>query len=607
MIVTVATLGDVAVAYAETSSGSGVLIGTKGEILTNAHVVEACQIITVKLASGNSQTAVLVARDERNDLAVVRLTGADNPATSVAVFREGQPVRAGDAVVALGYPLSGLLATDATLSVGNVSGLSGIADDSRYLQISAPVQPGNSGGPLLDASGHLVGIVTAKLNALRVARFTGDISENVNFALKAEVARTFLDSKHIGYQTARSDRQLSPADVGDVARPSTVNIECERGISQAAAASAVPGASVSNRAAPIKEDVDSCLWQSADVIERCSAVIQRDHPAWAFNSRCKAYYRKGDYDRAIADCTEAIRLDLRRTSLVHPAAALTFTTRGWAYAAKGEYDRAIADFSEAVRLSPKVAATVADRGQVYQRKGDYDHAIADYDRAIMLDPKLRPAYIVRASAYQAKGDYDHAIADYDLAITLNPSLALAFQKRGFAYFQKRDYDHAIADYDEAIRLDPKLAGAYYDHGVASVYAGSLPKALGDFKRSVEINPRYPYTAIWLDIVTKRSNLPSILAQAASQIDMTKWPAPVIRFYLGELTSVALHAAADDPDAVIRKNQVCEANFYDGEILLQQGAKNEAIRLFQLAAEDCPKDFVEWAAANAELKVLAQGH
>jgi S1-C subfamily serine protease len=104
--------------------------------------------------------------NERNDLAVIRLAW---PASSVAVFREGAPIRAGDAIVALGYPLSGVLATTANVSVGNVSALAGLADDSRYLQISAPVQPGNSGGPLLDASGHLVGVVTAKLDALRMA------------------------------------------------------------------------------------------------------------------------------------------------------------------------------------------------------------------------------------------------------------------------------------------------------------------------------------------------------------------------------------------------------------------------------------------------------
>jgi hypothetical protein len=97
--------------------------------------------------------------------------------------------------------------------------------------------------PLLDASGHLVGIVTAKLDAMRIARFTGDVPQNVNFALKAEVARTFLDSKGIAYQTARSEQQLSPADVGDIARPFTVHIECEQAGSRSAAPSNRPSPS----------------------------------------------------------------------------------------------------------------------------------------------------------------------------------------------------------------------------------------------------------------------------------------------------------------------------------------------------------------------------
>jgi S1-C subfamily serine protease len=95
-----ALLGSVAGAQsAETSSGSGVVISTKGEVLTNAHAVEACQTITVKLATGNSQSGALVARDERNDLAVVRLTETKSPPTSVALFREGAPLRAGDAML----------------------------------------------------------------------------------------------------------------------------------------------------------------------------------------------------------------------------------------------------------------------------------------------------------------------------------------------------------------------------------------------------------------------------------------------------------------------------------------------------------------------------
>lgn len=206
-------------------TGSGVVIGTHGEILTNAHVVERCNSISVQFPSEQAQPAVLVADDQRNDLAVIR---SKNPRVSVAAFREGKPLRAGDAVVALGYPLSGLLASAANVSTGIVSALAGVGDDSRHLQISAPVQPGNSGGPLLDASGHIVGIVAAKLNAVSIARLMGDIPQNVNFAIKAEVARAFLDSRGIHYKTARSDQQLSPADVGDMARPLTAYIQCQR-------------------------------------------------------------------------------------------------------------------------------------------------------------------------------------------------------------------------------------------------------------------------------------------------------------------------------------------------------------------------------------------
>jgi len=268
---------------ADISSGSGVVIGAKGKmILTNAHVVEGCQRIKVKLASGNSATGTLVAADERNDLAVVGLTGTNNPTTSVALFREDAPVRAGDAIVALGYPLSGMLATTANLSVGNVSALAGLADDSRYLQISAPVQPGNSGGPLLDASGHLVGIVTAKLNAMRIVRFTGDIPQNVNFALKVEVARTFLDSKGIAYQTARSGQQLSPADVGDIARPFTVYIECEQAGSRSAAPAYSPPAAAQTN---VPADRLSILKYCSD---QANAMGLHGSERWNFRRSCKA-------------------------------------------------------------------------------------------------------------------------------------------------------------------------------------------------------------------------------------------------------------------------------------------------------------------------------
>jgi lipoprotein NlpI len=95
------------------------------------------------------------------------------------------------------------------------------------------------------------------------------------------------------------------------------------------------------------------------------------------------------------------------------------------------------------------------------------------------------------------------------------------------------------------------------------------------------------------------------ARAVTLIDMTKWPAPVIRLYLGELTPADVLAAADDRNADIKRDRVCEANLFIGELALQQGKNEEAARLFRLAAGDCPQHFVEWYAARAELKALGE--
>jgi lipoprotein NlpI len=134
-------------------------------------------------------------------------------------------------------------------------------------------------------------------------------------------------------------------------------------------------------------------------------------------------------------------------------------------------------------------------------------------------------------------------------------------------------------------------------------AGSLPEALADLNQGTELAPKDALFALWLDVVNKRSGVASRLPQAITQIDMTKWPAPVIRLFLGQLTPADVLAAADSSDAIQKSGQVCVANFFSAELALQQGAKEDATRLFRLAAADCPKNFAQWAAAKAELKAL----
>ena len=134
----------------------------------------------------------------------------------------------GDQVVAIGYPLHGLLTSDLTVTTGIISSLAGLHNDTRFLQISGSVQPGNSGGPLHDGSGNIVGVVSAKLDALRVVKATGDIPQNINFAIKIGALRDFLDNSAVPYETANSGEEMKTADIASSARTYTMLISCTR-------------------------------------------------------------------------------------------------------------------------------------------------------------------------------------------------------------------------------------------------------------------------------------------------------------------------------------------------------------------------------------------
>jgi lipoprotein NlpI len=168
---------------------------------------------------------------------------------------------------------------------------------------------------------------------------------------------------------------------------------------------------------------------------------------------------------------------------------------------------------------------------------------------------------------------------------------------------KNELNQIIAYYNAAIKKDPKDDDAYFHRGIAKFFAGAAMPARADIAQASKLDPKYPYYALWIDIIDKRGNAPSTLEQGITRVDMTKWPAPVIRMFLGETTPAAVLAAADDPDPKTKVGQVCEADFYSGELALQQGAKEEAARLFNLAANSCPREFVEGPAARDELAAL----
>ena len=202
-------------------SGTGIFITTEGHVLTNAHVVRDCLEIRIGLGQGNFATGQLIAKDPANDLALLKVDAKPQYAGALR-----SDVRLGENVEAFGYPLANVLATSGNFTTGNITALAGLGDDSRFFQISAPVQPGNSGGPLLDENGNVVGIVSSKLNFLSELRNVGDIPENVNFAIKASVAANFLQDNNIKYQTGEAAQAMKGPDIADQAKRMSVSIEC---------------------------------------------------------------------------------------------------------------------------------------------------------------------------------------------------------------------------------------------------------------------------------------------------------------------------------------------------------------------------------------------
>ena len=183
--------------------------------------------MTARNSAGQTVPARIGPADARRDLAILSVPDGFGPPLS---FRETPPVRRGDQVVTYGFPLTGLLSSGPTLTTGNISALSGLRDNPLHFQISAPVQPGNSGGPLLDSQGNVVGIVTSKLNAARVAQMTGgDIPQNINFAVKASEALAFLSEQGLQpWRAASTSPDRGAAEIGDIANPSTAFLACYR-------------------------------------------------------------------------------------------------------------------------------------------------------------------------------------------------------------------------------------------------------------------------------------------------------------------------------------------------------------------------------------------
>ena len=202
----------------EMISGTGFFVAPK-RVVTNNRVVSGCtKDIQVRYPDRRPYTATLSGQDPNNDLVLLQ-TDMDN--LSTAAF-EPEP-RLGDQVATFGFPYSGVLSSSGNCTFGNVTSLIGMKDDTRFLQMSTPTQPGNSGGALVNMSGSVVGVVVSQLSAAGKS-----IPQNVNFAIQPSIIINFLSVKGATprYSSMTGTRK-PPDEVCETAKKFTVQVYCQ--------------------------------------------------------------------------------------------------------------------------------------------------------------------------------------------------------------------------------------------------------------------------------------------------------------------------------------------------------------------------------------------
>ena len=203
-------------------SGSGFYINNKGYALTNNHVIDICAQ-SVAVIDGKETLFRVIATDKTNDVAVLKTNYKSR--NFIKINEDG--AKLGENVIAVGYPLAGRLSDSVKITKGIVSSLSGLDNNIGQIQIDAALQPGNSGGPVLNENGELVGIASAGLNKLLMAKEAKYIPENVNFAVASPIIVNILKSKKVKYTTpSMFSGSYSNTELAELGDSSTIQLFC---------------------------------------------------------------------------------------------------------------------------------------------------------------------------------------------------------------------------------------------------------------------------------------------------------------------------------------------------------------------------------------------
>ncbi len=226
----------------QSGTGSGFFVSKMGHVITNAHVVQNCNKVTIGDNANKQVPVELINTDRSNDLALLKLSTLEMasaeskaliqklgivvvPIASKGLLRS-KDVRLGEKVLVAGYPFGDVFSNTIKVTSGIVSATRGAGDDSGQFQLDAAVQPGNSGGPIYDSGGNIVGVVISQLDKLKMAKAIGSLPENVNFGIKASTVRQFLTSSGLPSKKSERTEEKSTEQLAEIAKNQALMVMC---------------------------------------------------------------------------------------------------------------------------------------------------------------------------------------------------------------------------------------------------------------------------------------------------------------------------------------------------------------------------------------------
>lgn len=394
-------------------TGKGVAFGD-GNVVTNCHVIKGANKLKIRIA-GKEHPATLRYSDWDRDVCSLSVTGLSAPAVVVG---NTKTLKVGAKVYAIGAP-KGL---ELTLSDGIVSSLREV-EGGRYIQTTAAISPGSSGGGLFDESGALVGLTTFYLSE----------GQNLNFAVPVEWVK-------------------------DLAKRSAM-----------ASAVAQPVTQWLNKAIELESRKD---WPALlEHSRRWTKAQPGSDDAW--HSLGIAYGKAGYSAKAIEAYQQALR--------INPDVADAWFGLGIAYTRTGQFAKAIGAYQQVLRINPEYAEAWVILGIAYEKIGQSTKAAEAFQQALRINPEDAEAWGFLGNAYEKVGKSDKAIEAYQHALRINPEDADAWLSLGNAY-DVGQTTKAIEAYQQALRSNPELVNAWYSLGISYALLGQRDKVLEVYKR-----------------------------------------------------------------------------------------------------------------------------